>query len=76
MVEVKTKKYIFVKGDMIDKLFADAVNKTNFYGVIPIERVDVGIYIFGNKRILAKIVNDLLVIRVGGGFMSVDEFLE
>lgn len=31
---------------------------------------------FGTKRISVKIVNDKLLIRVGGGYMSVDEFIE
>jgi len=31
---------------------------------------------FGTKKILANIVNDRLVIRVGGGFMNVEEFIE
>jgi hypothetical protein len=30
---------------------------------------------FGSKKIFAKIMNDKLVIRVGGGFMLIDEFL-
>ena len=31
---------------------------------------------FGSKRIQVKIVNEKLLIRVGGGYMSVDEFIE
>ena len=31
---------------------------------------------FGTKQILAKIINGKLVIRVGGGYMSADEFIE
>lgn len=30
---------------------------------------------FGTKKITAKIVNNQLVIRVGGGYMSVDQFI-
>ena len=30
---------------------------------------------FGTKKIFAKIMNGKLVIRVGGGFMVVDEFI-
>lgn len=35
-----------------------------------------GKYLFGTKQILAKIINGKLVIRVGGGYMSIDEFIE
>lgn len=31
---------------------------------------------FGTKKILAKIINGQLVIRVGGGYMNADEFIE
>jgi hypothetical protein len=30
---------------------------------------------FGTRQIMAKIINGKLVIRVGGGFMLIDEFL-
>jgi len=30
---------------------------------------------FGSRKIFAKIMNDKLVVRVGGGFMLIDEFL-
>jgi hypothetical protein len=30
---------------------------------------------FGSRKVFAKIMNDKLVIRVGGGFMLIDEFL-
>lgn len=40
------------------------------------KRISAGKYLFGTKQILAKIINDKLVIRVGGGYMSADEFIE
>lgn len=30
---------------------------------------------YGSKKIFAKIMNEKLIIRVGGGFMLIDEFL-
>ena len=30
---------------------------------------------FGTRQIIAKIVNNKLMIRVGGGFMTIDEFI-
>lgn len=30
---------------------------------------------FGTKKILAKIMHNKLVVRVGGGFMGIDEFI-
>jgi hypothetical protein len=41
-----------------------------------VKRLAAGKYLFGTKSIIAKIVNMKLLIRVGGGFMSADEFIE
>lgn len=35
-----------------------------------------GHYMFGNKKVFAKIMNDKLVIKAGGGFMLIDEFIK
>lgn len=42
---------------------------------VPVKRLGDGYYMFGTKKILAKIMQGKLVIRVGGGFMSCDEFI-
>ena len=34
-----------------------------------------GKYLFGSKTISAKIINGKLVIRVGGGYLSFEEFV-
>ena len=47
----------------------------NFELDVPIQRLGDGGYMFGSRKIYAKIQNDKLVIRVGGGFMLIDEFL-
>lgn len=66
-------KYIPIKGDRIDELMAAYLN--NFDLDIPFQRLNEGNYLFGTRKIQAKIMNDKLVIRVGGGFMLIDEFL-
>lgn len=35
-----------------------------------------GIYQFGTKKIYVKVEHDKINIRVGGGFLSIDEFLD
>jgi len=55
-------------------MFAAALCKHNC--ALPVKRLAAGKYLFGTKQILAKIINGKLVIRVGGGYMSVDEFIE
>lgn len=39
-------------------------------------RVDEGLYTFGSKKINVKIINDKLVCRVGGGYMTISDFIK
>ena len=43
---------------------------------VPIKRLGGGYYMFGTKKIYAKIMNGKLVIRVGGGYMDITEFIK
>lgn len=65
--------YKAVKGDRVDELFAYHLNKAGLD--IPVQRIEEGHYLFGTRKIYCKIMNDKLVVRVGGGFMLIDEFL-
>jgi len=62
-----------VKGDKVDELMAVYMN--TFPLDVPIQRLGDGNYMFGSRKIFAKIMNDKLVVRVGGGYMLIDEFL-
>ena len=42
---------------------------------MPIKRLGDGNYIFGTRKIFVKLISGRLVVRVGGGFMSIEEFL-
>lgn len=66
-------KYAPIKGDKVDEKMAMYIN--NFELDIPIQRIGDGQYMFGSRKIFAKIMNEKLVIRVGGGYMLIDEFL-
>jgi chromosome segregation ATPase len=66
-------EYVPVVGDDIDALLAEALRK---YGCnVPLTRLGGGFYLFGTRKIFAKIMNGRLVVRVGGGYMVIDEFL-
>ena len=43
---------------------------------VPIHRIKEKQYLFGTKKISAQIINKKLMIRVGGGFMSISEFCQ
>ena len=68
-----TSLYSAIKGDLVDELLAKYINLTNC--PVPIKRLGNGYYLFGTKKIFAKIMNGKLVIRVGGGFMVIEEFI-
>ena len=69
-------KYEAVKGDEIDELFVQHLNKADID--LEIKRLGYGQYMFGTKKISVKMLNGKLLIRVGGGqgCMSVDDFIE
>ena len=72
--EPKPRKwYVPVKGDPIDELMAKYLNACPHY--VPVKRMSEGQYMYGSKKIFAKINNGKLIIRVGGGYMLIDEFL-
>jgi hypothetical protein len=63
-----------VKGDPIDEMMAKYINEYPYY--VPVERLAEGHYMVGSKKVYAKIMNGKLIIRVGGGYMTIDEFLQ
>ena len=71
--QVAKKKYRAAKGDSVDEMLANVVNIKGCE--IPISRMGDGHYMFGSKKIFTRIMNNKLVVRVGGGFMSMDEFI-
>lgn len=68
------KWYIPVKGDAVDEMMAKYLNECPYF--VPVKRLGEGQYMYGSKKIFAKIMNGKLVIRVGGGYMLIDEFLK
>eukprot|EP01017_Pseudomicrothorax_dubius_P039145 TRINITY_DN5962_c0_g4_i1.p1 TRINITY_DN5962_c0_g4~~TRINITY_DN5962_c0_g4_i1.p1 ORF type:complete len:816 (-),score=343.55 TRINITY_DN5962_c0_g4_i1:188-2635(-) len=80
IVEMKEKSaiYVPVKDDPIDRRLADYLNNVsdpNKLRVLFIRESE-GVYQFGSKRIYVKVEMDKIMIRVGGGFLSLEEFLE
>ena len=69
----KTNMYKAVQGDIVDELLAKYINEMEI--TVPIRRLEFGYYLFGTKKIYAKVLNNKLVVRVGGGYMSFTEFV-
>ena len=66
--------YVADYKDEVDVMLAKFINMNNC--PVPIKRLGGGYYLFGTKKIYAKILNGRLVIRVGGGYMVIDEFIQ
>lgn len=70
--------YIPVQGDSIDKRLAEYINNYPERAKLKIMflRESEGIYQFGTKKVYVRVDQDKINIRVGGGFLSIDEFLD
>jgi hypothetical protein len=60
--------------DSIDQLLKDYMHVNNIKN--PFVRISEGLYTFGNKRLSVAVRNGMPVVRVGGGYMFVEEFLK
>lgn len=69
----QVKVYKAIANDDIDQEFAKFINKSNL--PFEVKRLGANEYMFGSKKIIAKMVNGRLLIRVGGGFMYVEQFI-
>lgn len=67
-----------VKDDPIDKKLADYINKAPVVlrDQMRFEREAEGIYKYGKKRVFMKIEKDHIIIRVGGGYLTIEEFID
>ena len=70
--------YIPVKDDAIDRKLAEYINNYPDRQKLKIMfmRESEGVYEFGSKKVYVKVEKDKIRIKVGGGFLSIDEFLD
>jgi chromosome segregation ATPase len=70
--------YIPVREDPIDKKLAEYINnypdRSKFK--IMFMRETSGVYLFGSRRIYVRVEKGKINIRVGGGYLTIDEFLD
>jgi Growth-Arrest-Specific Protein 2 Domain len=68
-----------VRDDIVDRRLGEYINAAPMrvrFRIMRLERESEGVYKYGMKRAFIKIENDQLIIRVGGGFMNIEEFVE
>lgn len=80
IVDLKSRiaVYIPVKDDAVDRRVAEYINNYPDRQKLKIMfmRESEGVYQFGSKRVAVKVDKDKINIRVGGGHLSIDEFLD
>lgn len=73
----RSRVYVPVNDDAIDFKLAEFINASddpNKYTTMFIRERD-GVYQFGSKRVYVKMEGGRIYVRVGGGFLHLDEFL-
>lgn len=74
--EEKGSVYKPIRDDPIDIALSDYVNTRPSAIKVQFDREDHGIYNFGTKKIFVKLEQGKLLIRVGGGYMQVEDFVK
>ena len=71
-------RYIPSRDDPVDMKLAEFINKSDSEKRMKclFVRDSAGHYSYFTKKVIMKVENNNLIIRVGGGFMSIDEFIE
>jgi hypothetical protein len=70
--------YVPVKEDPLDVKMAEYINNYPDRAKLKIMfmRESAGVYTFGTKRINVEVMQDRIKVRIGGGYLSVDEFID
>ena len=80
IIDLKSKiaVYIPIKNDPVDRKLAEYINNFPDRSRLKIMfmRESDGVYLFGSKKVYVRVDKDKINIRVGGGFLSIDEFLD
>ncbi|OMJ78684.1 hypothetical protein SteCoe_21449 [Stentor coeruleus] len=76
--ELKEQNPIYtpVEGDYIDEALANYLNSRDSGLVVPFRRVAYGVYYFGNKKVMISYERNKLITKSGGGFISLENFIE
>lgn len=80
IIELKAKVavYVPVKSDPVDLKVAEYFNNYPERNMLKLMflRESNGVYQFGSKRVSVRVEKEKILIRVGGGYLSIDEFID
>ena len=72
--ELRRQQYKAAQGDSVDEAMANLLNMHGFN--LPVIRMRTGMYLIGTDSRLVMIKNESCVVRVGGGFESLESYIE
>ena len=77
-LKARVAVYVPVKDDPVDQRMAEFINNYPDRSKLKLMfmRDQEGVYDFGSKKVNVRIEKNKIQIRVGGGYMSIDEFLD
>lgn len=76
--ELKSKNpaYLPVQGDYIDEALASYLNARDGVLEIPFYRESYGVYYFGTKKLMLSQERGKLIVKTGGGFLPIEQFID
>ncbi|CAG9325312.1 unnamed protein product [Blepharisma stoltei] len=75
-VKMQNPVYFPVNNDNIDQALAAYLNSRDEVVPVPFIREAAGVYLFGSRRVLVSFERGKLTVKVGGGFLPIDDFVE
>ena len=66
--------YVPCRVDLLDQKLAEYINSYSDLKVKFVKEQE-GVYLFGSKRIYVKTDKNQIMVRVGGGYLAIDEFI-
>ena len=75
-LQQRSSVYTPAKDDPVDTALAEYLNARAHPLLVPFQRQDQDLYLFGTRRIFMKLENGRITVRVGGGFTRIEEFIE
>ncbi|OMJ90976.1 hypothetical protein SteCoe_6544 [Stentor coeruleus] len=76
--EIKNSNPVYfpVGDDIIDQAIADYFNSRDDVLIVPFVRESYGVYLYGSKRVMVNIERGKLIVKVGGGFLPIEVFID
>lgn len=76
--EIKSNNPVYfpVPDDLIDQAIADYFNSRDDVLIVPFVRESHGVYLYGSKRVMVNVERGKLIVKVGGGFLPIEVFID